>query len=146
MNRLEDIKRRLRTLHGEGYWTQGGSKTEAANDVGFLLEKLEEMTGWRNELGFRYNQTKRAKSKSMNPESKKPWAARLWAAKDAGEYAFAAIVFPDDTRAPIGFGLGSAAHRALDAACADIGLNPFTIAVLVGPMFTLGTRPLGAIA
>jgi hypothetical protein len=54
MNSLSEIKKRSATLHGGGYYTPGGSRTEAANDVQFLLEKLEEMTGWRNELGFRY--------------------------------------------------------------------------------------------
>jgi hypothetical protein len=39
MNSIKDIKRRLKTLHGIGYFTQAGTMTEAANDVKFLLEK-----------------------------------------------------------------------------------------------------------
>lgn len=39
MNSIEDIKRRSETLHGSGYFTQAGTRTEAANDVQFLLEK-----------------------------------------------------------------------------------------------------------
>jgi len=43
---------------GGGYCTAGGSATEAANDVRFLLEKLDEIAGWRNELGHRFNAEK----------------------------------------------------------------------------------------
>lgn len=63
MNSLSEIKKRSATLHGGGYFTPGGSRTEAANDVQFLLEKLEEMTGWRNECGFRYNAEKEKTAK-----------------------------------------------------------------------------------
>jgi len=55
---------------------------------------------------------------------KQSWAARLWEAKEGREHAFAAVIFPNDCAETVGFGVGPMAHRALDAACADIGFRP----------------------
>jgi len=60
----------------------------------------------------------------VNPEIKRPWAARLWKAKEDREQPFAAVVFPNNTLEPVGFGVGRMAHCALDAACADIDFKP----------------------
>lgn len=56
---------------------------------------------------------------------KNSWAARLWAAKENREHAFAAVVFPPNSLNPIGFGQGEQSHRALDEAFRDVDLIPF---------------------
>ena len=77
MNSLCEIKKRSATLHGGGYFTPGCSRTEAANDVQFLLEKLEEMTGWRNECGFRYNAEKDKTARCEQAMKQARWAIAL---------------------------------------------------------------------
>lgn len=60
----------------------------------------------------------------MHTEIKQSWAARLWEEKESREHSFAAVIFPHTPDGVIGFGVGSMAHRALDAACMDIGFRP----------------------
>lgn len=52
-----------------------------------------------------------------------PWPARLWQARESREHRYAAVLFPADSNQTCGFGVGNMAHRALDAACAEIGFK-----------------------
>lgn len=56
-----------------------------------------------------------------NNDIPQSWAARLWAAKEERSRKFAAVILPADDKQTVGFGLGDMAHRALDAATAEIG-------------------------
>lgn len=71
------------------------------------------------------SQTMNTYSQTKGGEASLPksWAARLWAAKEEREHNYAAVLLPADTAETVGFGVGDMAHRALDAACAEIGFK-----------------------
>lgn len=48
------------------------------------------------------------------------WPARLWAAREERTHNFAAVILPTEPEAKAGFGVADMAHRAVDAACAEI--------------------------
>jgi hypothetical protein len=60
---------------------------------------------------------------NKNLEIPRSWAARLWEAKETRTHDYAAAIFPANPKKTVGFGVGRMAHRAIDAACSEIGFK-----------------------